>query len=284
MEEPGKLDWGQAVRNSYATLYHHFGTYLLIVIAWVAILYTVAQSTFILAPSIFEAFPALSSFAHDTKVIIVAVIITLPVSLVVVSGMITLIVAFHRIVILRQRVMTPFPVSAEDILRYAWRLAVLFAPFMLAAAVLITLIYIARPEDPAELDAKGIYIVGPILVATVSAAMIFGRLSIVLPATATGATTVTLAQAWRMTRGNTWAIFWGMTFCAVPFNFVSNLIEKRMDDLPEGSIGTYFAALVAMIIVDAMGYAVSAAFISQTYLHFRGDTERMLDDEPMAQP
>jgi hypothetical protein len=214
-------------------------------------------------------FPALTSASRDTQIAVTASFIVIPVAAVAISGAITVIVAYHRIVVLDQMVATPFPVNARDVLGFAWKLAVLFTPFILAATIIVAIAYLVLPEDQAEREGLEPYVVVPIYMASICGVLVFGRLSIALPAIATGDNTMTLARSWNLTRGNTWRIFWGIAFCAIPFNFVSKILNRFLDKQLETEGTAFVGPLVAIIVVDTMGYAVTAAFLSHAYLQLR---------------
>jgi hypothetical protein len=109
------------------------------------------------------------------------------------------------------------------------------------------------------------------------------RLSLLLPARATGDLALTFRQAWHRTRGNTWRMFWGLLACSVPPLVALQIISAVV----MAAVGApKLAPTSEQIIVPALGLTVMSAvmfmisllivpiyigFLSHCYRHFFQD-------------
>jgi hypothetical protein len=99
---------------------------------------------------------------------------------------------------------------------------------------------------------------------SIAAALIIGRLSLVLTAIALGRTDIGLGDAWRATRGNTWRLFWGpivrLLLLALPGLVVFML--ARADRV------VFAIAIAALELISILGGIVGVGFLSFAFRHF----------------
>ncbi len=148
---------------------------------------------------------------------------------------------------------------------------------MIPATVLLTPIQGATWKLP-----SGVTLVLVGLALYVVGVAIMLRLSVLLPARAAGDRSLTIGQAWRRTRGNTWRLFWGLIACSVPPAIAMEIIflvamtvvgiSKLVPAPPSGSatvpaleiaiMNATFLALYLLIVPIYIG------FLSHSYRHF----------------
>ena len=103
------------------------------------------------------------------------------------------------------------------------------------------------------------------------------RLSVLLPARATGDFGRTFKEAWRRTRGNTWRIFWGMLACTLPMLLILAILVFMVIGFPtaqslaDGSFNARVAAANPILFICyLLMLPVGIGFLSLSYLHFFG--------------
>lgn len=136
-------------------------------------------------------------------------------NLVLILASVSIAVAWHRRVILGER--PPwwgFNIATKSFWRYIgiglaiWLLAML--PILFAFILLAVILSISGKSVPVGIAAIVALV---ILAAYVTTIAIMLRLSLLLPARATGDLDLTFKRSWNRTRGNGWRIFWGVLIC-----------------------------------------------------------------------
>ena len=127
-----------------------------------------------------------------------------------------------------------------------------------------------------------------IFILPVIAALIGGRLSIVLPSLAVDQQPLTLSWAWGLTRGNTWRLFWGNFACTLPPLVLPQFVLLIVLPAPAKAPAAAFVVETAAIdIVCTLSYMlilpIMIGFLSHAYPHFsRRRTEHL--SSPAAIP
>lgn len=177
-------------------------------------------------------------------------------------------VAWHRVLILHE---TPPPSGSNIASGRVWRYLGMALLITLLASIpglaVIVLVF---------LTSWGGLVIG-VFVILVLAMLIGGRLSMLLPSHAVDDHPLTLTEAWQLTRGNSWRLFWGYLACTVPPVVLAQLIFLFVIGLPNATkasdpafviemaaIGTVYTLYYILIMPLAVG------FLSHAYRHFTG--------------
>ena len=106
---------------------------------------------------------------------------------------------------------------------------------------------------------------------SVTAFLVAPRLSLALPGTALGRDDVTLGTAWRVSKRNTWRMFWAYFFCTVPWVMILGSIWLFL--VPYGRTAIMFAMLRTAVLLVTMLLGIpfgmiSVGMLSLAYRHF----------------
>jgi hypothetical protein len=101
-------------------------------------------------------------------------------------------------------------------------------------------------------------------VLSIAAALVIGRLSLVLPAIALGRTGVGLGEAWRATHRNTWRLFWGPFVCLLLL-FLPAVLLSRVTAADRTAAAL---AMTALDVISIIGGVIGVGFLSFAYRHF----------------
>jgi hypothetical protein len=180
--------------------------------------------------------------------------LTLLQDLAILPAMAAIAVAWHRLILVGER-----PGGAN--LRLDRNVA-LYGAFLLAIILFfMLLIDVPRMIATEPGPRLAVNVVGTAL--SIAAALVIGRLSLVLPAIALGRTDIGLGDAWRATRGNTWRLFWGPIVCllllALPGLVVFML--ARTDRV------TFTVTMVALELISILGGVIGVGFLSFAFRH-----------------
>ena len=96
------------------------------------------------------------------------------------------------------------------------------------------------------------------------AALVAGRLSLVLPPIALGRTDIGLGEAWRRTRGNTWRLLWGPLICVVLVTVPAFMVQRVV----EGDRALATVATTGFGLFMLLGGVIAVGFLSFAYQHF----------------
>jgi hypothetical protein len=270
MAEREKLELGETVGGAYRGLIENLGTLFVFLVAWYAVGAIAMFAMLALEPTSRQVLSAFGTDAGEAMDMAIEFVNLVPLALVSIAASISIVVAWHRLIVLRQPVASPFPVGLLDILRYGWRVVVVFSPMMLVGAVAAGAFYGVLPAAEAERKALAPFVGLIAFIGIFTAILLLGRLFVALPATAVGDRTMTLWHTWQVTKGNSWRIFWGSVFCTMPFSAVGKILENVILGTEDGS-GQFLAVWLLSIAVELMGYVVLAGFFSYAYLHFTQD-------------
>lgn len=203
------------------------------------------------------------------------VLILLP-QLLLAFGGVSIAVAWHRYLILREQ--PPFS-GSNVVTRALWR-------YILVGVVLFAIMVV--PGRIASVTASqfsgsfasppsGVFL--PILslglLLYVAGAAVALRLAVLLPARAVGDDAVTITQAWRRTRGSTWRLFWGFVVTAVLPVLIANMllvIVSPPTPWPDSTGEDIVLGMTIITTVSSVLYAlilpVGVGFLSHAYRHF----------------
>ncbi len=270
------LDFGACLGGTYAALGRYFGTFVVLVAGWFALGLAVWFGTQIAFVDAMREFPAFAAEVATWDEPAVGLLMMLPLALVSIPGTISMVVGWHRRIILGDVPASPFPIGVGAIFSYLGRLflafGIPFIPFFALAAIGGV---VAR--DTWGPDGGRAFLIGAFITVGVIAAMAVAvRFSIVLPAIAVGDRTMTLARAWLITRSNTVKLFIGSFLAALPFSIAGNILEKLLE-VPKIAAAEWAIGLVlAGVAVEMMSYASVAGFFSLAYVQF---AEALRDSE-----
>lgn len=274
MTDVGPLPIAQTVGDAYGALFRNFGTFFVIVAAWSALVFATFVAAIAAGPHLADTLPAIRTWPDEAA----GALLMTPTIALALLGVASLIVAWHRLIIQEAEPTSPFPTGLGAAVVYGFWLVAVFAlpmlPLLLFGFAAASALNLSVDSDAT----KAVSVIA-IFVGAFAVTLVIMRLSLVLPATAVGDRSMTRARAWALTRGNSWRLFWGAFLCAVPFNFVENIVDRVLtaggDEIWTSGPGlTVFAVGVASAL---MGYVVAAGFISHAYLHFTGERQLTSD-------
>ena len=205
-----KLPLWQTIRLAYATYLRHFGDGLRIVAIWLPPVAILAAIGGWLQAILLADLTAGPRAAIDASQPIHLLMLGYALNLLLTAAAVSSAVAWHRLLLLKEQ---PSSSSGRNIgSRYFWRyigvglLIGLIGAIPLAGVLLpmalLNVLPAAGSTPPAELAIIALaYAVGIALML---------RLSLLLPARATGNFTLSLMGAWQRTRGNLWRLFLGI--------------------------------------------------------------------------
>lgn len=104
-------------------------------------------------------------------------------------------------------------------------------------------------------------------VVSIIAFFIVARLSLALPGIALGRDDVTLGTAWRISKRNTWRMFWAYFFCILPWGAISGAILYRLFLPDQGRAGVTLVSVVMGLLWIPVGM-ISVGMLSLSYRHF----------------
>lgn len=110
-----------------------------------------------------------------------------------------------------------------------------------------------------------------LLAITLACSMVGARLSMVLPAAAIEDRSITFRRSWEITRGNTLPIWGGLILCILPFLIAGQMITAGAIYSDERAIKLFLGVVSVIVLFGQV--AVSAAFLSFTYIALVGGTE-----------
>jgi hypothetical protein len=279
-----KLPLWRTIRFAYATYFRHFGDVLRITWMWISLvaLLMAAGDWMRWSSSVWFAdqfksgvVEPLDRYAYATILPVGLVALLLPFLIVDVA------VASHRRLILRER---PRVSGSNFASRAAWQYFALFVPLAVLTAVAPAVLGAVSDLDPEVFPSENdelMAFVSAFGVATGAVAVAL-RFSLVLPARAVGNSGLSLKQSWRLTRGNTWRLLWGMFACAIvpviPLRLLLDwldLPERKLsaetmitgEGLSEQVIGSALGTQLTLA-VDTLTIPLCVGFLSLCYRHF----------------
>jgi hypothetical protein len=178
--------------------------------------------------------------------------------IVMMAAVICMSIAWHRGIILGERIERVLPARTDILAAYAWRSAVLL---LIPLAITVAVVLLSFDEDDSRAVEAPVYVLTVLVMAGIA------RCLPALAACAVGDKAVTFGAAWRLTQGHGLAMFQGYLVCAVPFNAASFALSEMSYGLVEGSIAQS-AVDYCGSVVGVVGEVVCAAFLAFAYLHF----------------
>jgi hypothetical protein len=291
-----KLPLGESISLSYAWFFRKFADVLRI--SW---LWLVLSAILIGAGSWLQWTAMAHAFANAAKGTIrpaqlqmpspLSVVLLLGLAyLVMMFGTTSIAVAWHRRTILGEQ---PGLSGGNIVTKPLWRyigvgIAIALITFLPIAVILVPTALILGPatHGTSGNQPSGIAIALIVLIVFalyITALAIMLRLSVLLPARATGDLTLTFRQAWRRTRGNTWRMFWGLIACSVPPAIAMQIIfvvvmaaigiSKVLPTVPtDGAVTIPALGLAIMNMTFFVLYLLIVplyiGFLSHSYRHF----------------
>lgn len=256
---PRKLPVWAIVGACYVTVVRNFGQLVRISWLWLLIMLPIYAAVDWLV------WPWTSGAQQSEEGIIGLATSMLP-SFIEIPALASIAVAWHRLVLRKEAVSSAFYLRLDHVVWwYALMLFVFLVlavgPFMLAGA------WATTPPDHTD-EAAGWLPLAALLVTIVVAVAIgfalLPRLSLVLPAIALGER-LSLAGAWRATRGNTWRLAWASLLCSLPPLVPSTFLLWYVDS----------SARTASVIagaVSSLAYVlfvtIAVTLLSLAYRHF----------------
>jgi hypothetical protein len=252
---PPKLPFWRMVGRAYAAPFVNFGALVRAAWLWLLILAPVLLAiSWLQAPMEIDVLARIGGgpdTVHDPWELR---LLSLLQQLVMLPAMASIAVAWHRLILVHER-----PAGAN--LRLDGSVAI-YGLFLLATVLLLTLLgdaprMIASGLAPRLADVLGIAL-------SLAAALVIGRLSLVLPAIALGRADIGLGDAWRATRGNTWRLFWGPIVCLLLLVLPGLVVFM----LAQADRVTFAIAMAALELVSILGGIVEVGFLSFAFQHF----------------
>ena len=187
-------------------------------------------------------------------------------------------VAWHRLMILHERpAFSSSNIATKTLWRYVGMAIAIFLINVLPAAVIMfpAFYFLFPAKVVAGPPAPGMFALIPLILlfAAIGLAVAF-RLSLLLPARAVDDMSITFKQAWLRTRGNTWRLFWGVTFTTLPPLLLIQIAMLATIGFPgPGFAGQDFVARMTVMSTVSVAYyllitPIGIGFLSHAYRHF----------------
>ena len=264
---PAKLLLWPTVRLAYATYFAHFGEGLKIAALWLPLVAGIAATAgWLQATLIAEVLAnprAPIDVAQPAHLLMLGYARNFLLAFAAVSGA----VAWHRLLLLNE---VPRFGGRNIGTRSLWRyvgvalliclIAALPLVIVLVPMALLGLLPAVGKAPPAEFAIIALaYLAGVVLTM---------RLSLLLPARATGNATLSLKDAWQRSRGNTWRLLGGIIVCGVPPFLLANIVFAVLTAVPFGS-GAYLAQWAAASAIALccwlLAWPIWVGFLSHAY-------------------
>jgi hypothetical protein len=276
-----KLPLWQAIQLAYTTYFHFFVDVMRIAWLWVVTCILSTGITSYVQRSYAVAFAESHSDALPGRIewptgIVVLLLVS---SLLPLIGSISIAVAWHRRLILGERPrLSGSNVATVELWRYIgttvaiWM--VIWIPGLIMFFALVGLSTVATALGKAGAGLSVISFLANFAGVLVLVAMML-RLSLLLPAMAVGNRHLTVTQALRRTRGNTWRIGWGLMACTLVPMLIIHLAVLALTGFPDprsGSGGGLLALSttvnVAYVAYYLLVMPIAIGFLSIAYRHF----------------
>jgi hypothetical protein len=175
-------------------------------------------------------------------------------------------VAWHRLVLREEAVSSAFYLRLDHVVW--WYALMLFAFLVLAVGPFLQAgAWATTPPDHTDEAAGWLPLAALLVTIVVAVAISFAvlpRLSLVLPAIALGER-LSLAGAWRATRGNTWRLAWASLLCSLPPLVPSTFLLWYVDSsVRTASVIAGAVASLAYVLV----VTIAVTLLSLAYRHF----------------
>ncbi|MGH6691655.1 MAG: hypothetical protein ACREF4_13365, partial [Gammaproteobacteria bacterium] len=251
---------------AYAAPFVNFGSLVRAAWLWTLLLIPVLLAiSWFLAP-VYAALGDLSKADLNASTPVEFQLLSILLQLVMLPAVASIAVAWHRLILNRER-------PSGVYLRFD-RSVGLYAAFLIAVQLLLIAL-VNLPEVIASLRGTSLpWWVGALaFVLVIAVAFIFGRLSLVLPPIALGRTDIGLGDAWRATQGNTWRLFWGPIVCLILL-----VLPAVMVFIVAGAgRTTTTVALTVMDLLTILAGVIGVGFLSFAYQHFFEGGDRRAD-------
>lgn len=297
---PPKLPLDDAIRRSYSIYFRTFGDVLRACWLWLVIIIPVTAITSWLQLSwMNQVMAQVNPGAPPQKL---SLPLSLPaaklwvlffgVSLLFMAASFSIAVAWHRRVVLdEQPRLSASNVVSGSFWRYiAVGIALCLCVIVPAFLGVLILVFVASPlvshDTPGGLNVVfGALIAVFTVVLYVAGIVAMLRLSLLLPARATGDLSLTFTETWKRTRGNTWRLLWGIVACTLPPALTIQIAFFAFFGLPLSSVGLFahpegfaghsfsLSLFLLAVIAKACDLLIApfwAGFLSLAYLHFFG--------------
>lgn len=266
-----KLPLWPTVRLAYATYFAHFGEGLKIAALWLPLVAGVAAIGGWLQAALIAQLLANPQTAIDVAqpahLLMLGYARNLLLAFAAVSGA----VAWHRLLLLNEAPRFGGNIGTRSLWRYVGAglliclIAALPPVIVLVPMALLGLLPSAGKAPPAEFAIIALaYLAGIVLMM---------RLSLLLPARATGNATLSLKDAWQRSRGNTWRLLGGIVLCTVPPFLLIDLFFVGLTAVPFGA-GAYLAQWAAASAIALccwlLTWPIWVGFLSHAYRHLSG--------------
>ena len=137
----------------------------------------------------------------------------------------------------------------------------------LAPTYVSTMFQIITGTSATMRDVAALVVQGLASLASIIGFFIVARLSLALPGIALGRDDITLGTAWRVSRGNTWRMFWAYFFCILPFKAIIGAAGYWLFWPAHNQI----TVTVIWVVMDLLWIPVgmiSVGMLSLAYRHF----------------
>lgn len=272
MTQTTKIDLPDGLSRTFSVLGENLGSFFMLIVGWSLLAIAVWYGTQIALVEVLRADAGLAeaylSWPEEGRLLIGLA----PLAIVSTLGTISMVIAWHRRIILGVVPDSPFPTAIGPILGYLGRVIAVFAipfvPLVLFAAGLALL------RDPSSGTAATVAGAAVFSVAAIGGMLLVMRFSLVLPGIAVGDRTMTFSRAWKLSEGNTWRLFWGVFVAALPFTIVQRICEKLLEVERVAESSGAMIILGVGIIAEMLSYATAAGFFSFAYLQLAAAESR----------
>jgi hypothetical protein len=188
-------------------------------------------------------------------------------------------VAWHRLLILGEH---PGFSGSNVATRGVWRyvgvgLAIALIVMLPIIVIVFPMFYFVFPLQhaaPGSPPAGLLLLIPLVVVLYVAASAVALRLSLLLPARATGDFGLTFRQTWNRTQGNTWRLFWGLVATTVPPIILADIafmligVRNVAMNLDADFARRMTATSTIFIVYYLLMLPIGVGFLSHAYRHF----------------
>ena len=262
-----KLPLWQTIGLAYATYAEHFRDGLRIVVFWLPLVAILAASAGWLQALLLAELTASPRPEIDASQPAHLLMLGYALNVLLTAAALCSAVAWHRLLLLREHASN----SARNLgRRYFWRYvgAALLIGLIAAIAPAIALVSLATLGLLPAAGSAPPAVMAVIAIAYLVGALLMLRLSLLLPARATGNFTLSVGEAWQRTRGNLWRFFVGVLACTVPPFLLVKIIFVVLTIIPFAS-GLYLiqwaAASAVAMCCWLLLWPIWIGFLSHAY-------------------
>jgi hypothetical protein len=189
--------------------------------------------------------------------------------LIVFAAAYTIVVRWHRMIILGAAAADTRRASLSRAFLYFAR-ALFLSCSGVSIALIVGLLPVSLSHGLVPPDIRWYLALATVTGGALLAMLLIGRFSLVLPAAAIGDAAMTLRRSFTVTRGHSWRILGGSLLSSGPalfLNFLTNAIARSSETI-QSELTPLIAGIVLSLLLIVVAAVIQAGFLSYAYLFF----------------